>query len=245
MIKELLSIGNELDQRGLHREASLIDLCLKKIAFPREMSEELRESVSGADAANIIESEEVSSRSNYLGISEKIGPMPELGGSVPRITISSGPIERIPSAPQSSGFKPYGLWYGCGNEWLEWLTYEMPQWIGKYIYAIELNEDNILKITSDEQFSAFERTYGIPGYGGVGKIDWKRVSEEHGGIEICPYRHSKRMSSDWYYPWDVASGCAWDSSSIKSIKLVSRTSEEQGYTPPNEGDPESWEWHGL
>jgi hypothetical protein len=245
MIKELLSIGNELDQRGLHREASLVDLCLKKIAMPREMSEELRESVSGADAANIIEPGEVFSRSNYLGISGKIGPMPEFGSSIPRVTISSGPIHRIPSAVQISGYKPKGLWYGCGNEWLEWLTYEMPQWIGRYIYAIELNEDNILKITSDEQFSAFEKAYGIPGYGGVGKIDWKKVSEEHGGIEICPYRHSRRMSSDWYYPWDVASGCAWDSSSIKSIKLVSRTSEEQGGDSPSEDDPESWDWHGL
>ena len=253
MIKELLNIANELDKRGLHNEASVIDLYIEKQAVPGEMSEELRGSVSEADEVNIIEPEEVSWKSNYLGVSDKIGPMPELGGHIPRITMSRGPIERLPNTSQGMGTKPGGLWYACGNEWLSWLQYEMPHWIGKYIYAIELNEDKVLKITNVEEFEEFERTYKASeredpyrafSGGGIGYIDWPKVAGEYGGVEICPYMSSKRMSSDWYYPWDVASGCIWDPSAVKGLRLISQATGKLGDRRPSEDDPEDWDWRG-
>lgn len=248
MIKELLNIANELDRRGLLNEATAIDSLLKKRATPGEASEAFLESLSEADEINSIPPGEVSLKLNYLGISDKIGPMPEKKGPITRVTTSNGPITKVPNTTQSYGFKPYGLWHGCGNEWLEWVGSEMPQWIGKYIYAIELNEDNILKITNDDEFDAFERTYGSSKeyiYGGVSKIDWKKVAQNYGGIEICPYRHSKRMSSDWYYGWDVASGCTWDSGSIKSLKLIGQASNDSARKRPSEDSPKDWDWRGL
>jgi hypothetical protein len=256
VIKELLNIANELDKRGLHNEASVIDLCIEKQAVPREMSEELKNSLSEADEVNISEPEEVSWKSNYLGISDRIGPMPDLGNRIPRIIMSKGPIERIPNTPQPIRSKPDGLWYACGNEWLDWLKYEMPHWIGKYIYAIELNEDKILKITNVQEFEEFERAYrasekddpsrmhGFGGGGGdISYIDWPKVAKEYGGVEICPYMSSKR-EVDWYYPWDVASGCIWSSGVVKSLKLVSQATGKQGDLRPSEDDPEDWDWRG-
>jgi hypothetical protein len=52
-------------------------------------------------------------------------------------------------------------------------------------------------------------------------IDWKKVAKEYSGIEICPYIGEQRLKFSWYYPWDVASGCVWDNSAVKSINLVS------------------------
>ena len=50
-------------------------------------------------------------------------------------------------------------------------------------------------------------------------IDWPRVASDYAGIEICPYLSSKRMDEDsfWYYGWDVASGCVWDSKGITDL----------------------------
>ena len=51
-------------------------------------------------------------------------------------------------------------------------------------------------------------------------IDWELIQKEgYGGIEICPYNWGWR-SQNWYYGWDVASGCVWDSSSIQDVVLL-------------------------
>jgi hypothetical protein len=219
------------------------------------MYKALEEGISKADPINVIEPNEVSLNSNYLGISDKIGPMPELGGgNILRVTMSSGPIDRIPGTAQTISSKPSGFWYACNNEWLEWLKYEMPQWIGKYIYAVELNEDRVLKITNEREFSEFERNYkpserddpssAYSAFGSLTYIDWPKVAEEYGGIEICPYMFSKRNSSMWYCPWDVASGCIWNPSAIKSLKLISQTKDDQKGVAPEQDDPTNWEWRG-
>ena len=51
-------------------------------------------------------------------------------------------------------------------------------------------------------------------------INWPKVAQDYAGIEICPYRSDKRMSSDWYYGWDVASGCVWSSKGFAGIKEI-------------------------
>ena len=52
-------------------------------------------------------------------------------------------------------------------------------------------------------------------------IDWEKVSQDYDGIEICPYLLGKRMTIDWYYSWDVSSGCIWRSSGIEELVLLS------------------------
>ena len=56
--------------------------------------------------------------------------------------------------------------------------------------------------------------------GGTNLIKWDKVSQDFGGIEICPYL-LKRKYYLWYNVFDVASGCVWNIKSIiKSSDLI-------------------------
>tara|TARA_B100000900_G_scaffold391772_1_gene386688 strand:+ start:6082 stop:6639 length:558 start_codon:yes stop_codon:yes gene_type:complete len=124
--------------------------------------------------------------------------------------------------------KPRGLWYACGDDWREWVKYEMPHWYEAYnhLYEVTINPKHILFITNADQFKAFEKEFGLSGgaepmfFDGEAGIDWVRVSMKYAGIEICPYQSQFRMSSNWYYPWDVASGCIWYSEGVVSVTEV-------------------------
>ena len=117
--------------------------------------------------------------------------------------------------------KPQGLWYGCGDAWVEWVRSESPEWLEASNYLYEVKTDGkVLKISNDEEFEELEAEFGIQSpFGRL--IDWELIQKEgYGGIEICPYNMQRRMKSDWYYGWDVASGCIWDSSSIQDVVLL-------------------------
>lgn len=125
---------------------------------------------------------------------------------------------------EKPGYKPEGLWYACGDEWIEWTKSEMPEWLKEYKYLYEISiTDRVLKIDTPEKFKAFEEEYVDNGPNAdkfSNWIDWARVAKDYDGIEICPYRDKFRMKSDWYYTWDVASGCIWSPGGIKDIKLI-------------------------
>ena len=136
-----------------------------------------------------------------------------------------------PVSGQEVGFKPRGLWYSCGSEWDDWCRYEMPHWItgSPYVYRIEVNLSRMLVIRDDDDFRAFESSYLVRGRG-MAVIDWKAVARDYDGIEICPYQNQRRMSSDWYYGWDVASGCIWGSGAFKSVEAVDSCGVEKSAT---------------
>jgi hypothetical protein len=135
---------------------------------------------------------------------------------------------------KKEGYKPSGLWYGCGEGWLRWSRQNLPShYINstKYIYKIELNYaekledspyDRVLKVDTLEDLSSINKEYGVKNHYGDILFNWRRFSNDYGGIEICPYQRSVRMDPDyeWYYIWDVASGCVWDSGAIKNIELL-------------------------
>ena len=129
--------------------------------------------------------------------------------------------------------KPNGLWYSCGDSWIDWLADEMPGWLNQtnYLYRIELGAD-VYQISNTDEFEEFERKYAsVPkeiadmGIGGdldmMSSIDFSAVQRDgYTGVEICPYLPDKRFESQWYYPWDVASGCIWDSKGARKIELI-------------------------
>ena len=129
---------------------------------------------------------------------------------------------------QKTGLKPKGVWYGCGDSWLKWMDREKPEWLDavNYVYELELDQEFILTITNEQQFKRFESEYwgrapwqGRGGWSETGPpdgqyemIEWDTLVGQYDGIEICPYLQQFRMSNSmWYYTWDVASGCIWDS----------------------------------
>ena len=152
------------------------------------------------------------------------------GGDKMRIH-HSRPGTRVGVKPQIGGFsqkvgrKPEGLWYECKDgstvDWLEFCNTGLTDGASRYdsSYDVILNDYEILFITNNDDFKKFEKMYGIPNpqYPDEVKIDWPKVASQYGGIEICPYLHDQRMDSDWYYSWDVASGCIWNASGIKEL----------------------------
>lgn len=81
-------------------------------------------------------------------------------------------------------------------------------------YLVEVGEPNpaVLFISTLLEFEEFEDDWLVGS-----SIDWRGVMMSYWGIEISSYFWQKRLSSNWYYPWDVASGCIWRSEAIKVV----------------------------
>jgi tRNA nucleotidyltransferase/poly(A) polymerase len=160
---------------------------------------------------------------------------------------------RASGEPQISGFsqkvgaKPNGLWYECqdgsSETWEEFCDAGLSTGYGKYdgTYNVVLNDYEILFILDEFDFKKFNKMYSVnhpsdpDGSKGLDKmIDWPTVASHYAGIEICPYRADKRNDDDafWYYGWDVASGCVWNSSGVKEV-----ISADEGCNEANE-----YEW---
>jgi hypothetical protein len=140
-----------------------------------------------------------------------------------RVIMSHEPeieFRNTPISDQSIKSKPKGLWYGFGTSWLDWIKSEMPHWERDYMHIIEINPDKILTINSREELDLFTKKYGAKLSDYYNLIDWSKVAKDYSGIEIPTYISSARREVDWYYPWDVESGCIWNSDGVKSIKLI-------------------------
>ena len=140
-----------------------------------------------------------------------------------RIHVSINPIYKLEKINyrQISGSKPSGFWYGFGDEWIEWLEINKPEWKGEYIYNVDINGSNILQIKNCQEMIEFTKEYIdiTHEYPGTYFIDWNRVTSRYDGIEINPYIWEARSKLNWYYFWDVASGCIWNFGKVK-IELL-------------------------
>jgi len=122
-------------------------------------------------------------------------------------------------------FKPLGFWYEIDNSWEQWVSNEMPDWLTQrypYKFRIEIDLTNILVIDTPEKFIKFHEEFSgrekPDDY--YRQIDWPLVSQVYDGIEITRYFHQFRMEREynWYYPWDVASGCIWRNYKCITVK---------------------------
>ena len=132
---------------------------------------------------------------------------------------------------EEGSYKPKGLWYSHKNEWVEWVRSEMPDWEKEHLHLISLDYTDIIRLKSHEDILKFSDIYAKPisTYKDIinkenklnySTIDWYSVAKKYKGIEIIPYIYSARYDVMWYYGWDVASGCIWDSTAIKNIKRL-------------------------
>ena len=126
------------------------------------------------------------------------------------------------------GVKPNGLWVSVegADDW--------PSWCRSEDFALERLEcvtevvlkkkNTILKITTDDALMGFTDEYGFsdPRRRGITAIDWVRIAEKHDGIIITPYNWKRRLclEANWYYSWDCASGCIWNSRAVKELRPV-------------------------
>jgi hypothetical protein len=131
-------------------------------------------------------------------------------------------IRSVPDSQQpSSEWKPQGFWFGVEDSWINWTESEAPDWKGDNLYSVEVDESKCLVIEDEQQFLDFSKKYGT--MGNIGKvINWQKVADDYPGIVIKDYFWEYRLDNNhaWYYTWDVASGCVWDNSAIKSVEQV-------------------------
>jgi hypothetical protein len=256
----MIKNAGKLNFNDLTKLSRQLNKIKDKTANPRGVPETLKGKMEEAQKVEVEIPESCAANTNYMRLIEEIGP--DLSN---KVTMTPVPLDRVPNfSKQEAGFKPQGLWYACGNEWMTWVCGEMPEWIGRYVYTLEIDVSKILKIETKEQFDAFSKKYLIksrPGTWAPEYIDWSKVAEgsaasglkAYSGIEICPQQYGGM----WYDGWDVASGCIWDSSAIlgarlvaKQTKAVDRSDYEPDYEEywdrgPRDNEEFNWEWYGI
>lgn len=116
--------------------------------------------------------------------------------------------------------KPRGLWVSVDgdDDWKSWCESESFG-LGSQRHRISIKpQSSVLLITSAYGLDVFTETFGRhPSDNDLFErmyIDWPEVAKHHGGIIIAPYQWSQRMTLNWYYGWDCASGCIWDADQI-------------------------------
>jgi hypothetical protein len=122
---------------------------------------------------------------------------------------------------QRKASKPSGLWYGFGDSWLNWVKSEMPGWERSKFFKLELDLSKMLRLEHSSDLLSFTKKYRIiteidSNY----YIDWPKIAKEYSGIEIDKYYYNHRYDLNWYYSWDVASGCVWNQNAIIKIKRI-------------------------
>jgi hypothetical protein len=136
-------------------------------------------------------------------------------------------LRKVNIPQELNGPKPKGLWYCVGFGWLDFTTNDFKSFynVKDTVHAFEVSLDglNILKITNYKELIVFEKMYSAPArhrYSEGQDINWAKIAEKYDGIEIAPYLYKARYEHRWYYPWDVASGCIWNTVSLKTKKLL-------------------------
>jgi hypothetical protein len=143
---------------------------------------------------------------------------------------------------QSTGyFKPNGLWFSQGAEWLQHMkktNYNMTKY--NYLFTLEVDLSKLILITNLIELHKFTSLYG--NFKAFKKdtticveINWKRAIEEtkKAGILISPNinalinKHKKEYVNtttfsglEWYLTWDIASGAIWNKQAIAHYNQI-------------------------
>lgn len=129
--------------------------------------------------------------------------------------------------------KPKGLWITDDSEynWERWVR-EEDFCTEKFVCKsqIDLDLTDIHWIKNLRQFDAFNKKFsmetkalGLPRL--VDKtINWQLVASHYKGVIITPYQGQRRLNRNcnWYYGWDVASGCIWNISAVRSCAYLGK-----------------------
>lgn len=94
-------------------------------------------------------------------------------------------------------YNPQGLWYACGNAWMNKnnnKTNIKGLKLIQYIYQIDISRINIKKIKTIKQLNSFMNKYK-KSIKNINKIieylDWKRIYNDYDGLQICPFIKDK------------------------------------------------------
>ena len=132
-------------------------------------------------------------------------------------------FKNVPINEQQINFKPKGLWYALGTEWVNFLeralfTREEVSDMLKHVYDIKTNDSKILTIGMENE-SLFLETYGVENDSDIMDVDWKKVASDWSGVEILI--NPRGLNERWLWStWDIPSGCIWNIDGIKSVRKI-------------------------
>lgn len=85
---------------------------------------------------------------------------------------------------------PYGLWFGCGADWQNFIETVGPSpWaFSTHLYEIELS-DTVKRISSVDELKEFIDEYKNPDseLTITNVMNWDKIKEDYDGLVICPY----------------------------------------------------------
>jgi len=122
--------------------------------------------------------------------------------------------------------KPQGLWVSVNDEWEQWCRsndFGLHRLAIKHQIVLKANSPRqLLLLQTPEDILLFQGMHGTPQDRLVDwhAIHWDEVADQYAGIVIAPYQWSLRLRLIWYYGWDCASGCIWDTSIISKVEPV-------------------------
>lgn len=95
-----------------------------------------------------------------------------------------------------------------------------------FIYKLYLDMSKIIILDTEDSYKDFTKKYSTNN-NYPDNINWDLVSKEYKGIEFPNYEqiganslYSESIEYKWTYTIDVNSGCIWDGSVIKKIRLL-------------------------
>lgn len=136
----------------------------------------------------------------------------------------------LKSSQSTTARKPSGFWVSVEYSWREQMRDVIPSFFG-HAYAVNLKPNNILYISSEQDFDNFLEKYSYeyePFKHSFGKyfnnaIDWLKLAADYDGIIFTDYFHKRRNDYSWYYAWDCAGGCIWNLECIDNIEYVGKS----------------------
>lgn len=149
--------------------------------------------------------------------------------------------KQIVNKKQKTYFKPNGIWYAKNNEWIKWAKKNIDQTY-KYNYKITIlhtdlqhpTKSKILLINTKRELVDFTIKYGTLVNLEIDDmilINWKKVANDYGGIEVkkmsssvskklIDYFNIKNNCFLWNYSFDITSGCVWNFNAVKSFEII-------------------------
>ena len=132
-------------------------------------------------------------------------------------------FKNIPVSEQPIDFKPKGLWFSFGTEWIDFLERSMfsrdeASNMLQHTYDIQTNDSTILTLGKENE-KQFLNKYGVINKYDNMDVDWSKVATDWDGVEIIinPRELNERML---WSTWDIPSGCIWNIKGITSIRKL-------------------------
>lgn len=125
-------------------------------------------------------------------------------------------------AERTAVMKPRGVWLSVDGpyDWPSWCTDE--GWNVESLalrYVVNLaSSARILFLKNEDEVAAFNQAHSVDKRFAE-RIDWDAVYPLYDGIIIAPYQWQCRHDFLWYYGWDCASGCVWNTDVIERVTL--------------------------